>query len=42
MVELIDLPECHRAIEVLVQVEDLPVRGRDARSFLMFGQVKIA
>jgi hypothetical protein len=40
--ELIDPPEIHRAIGVWVQVEDLQVREYDARSFLMFEQVKIA
>jgi hypothetical protein len=37
-----DPPEIHQVIGVWAQVEDLQVRGYDARSFLMFEQVKIA
>jgi hypothetical protein len=40
--ELTGPPGIHRVIEVWVQVEDLPARGCDARSFSMFEQVKIA
>jgi hypothetical protein len=42
VVEPTNQPEIHRAIVVWVQVEDLQVREYDARSFLMFEQVKIA
>ena len=42
VVELKDRPEIHQAIGVLVQVEDLLAKEYDARSFLMFEQVKIA
>jgi len=42
VVEPTSQPVIHRVIVVLVQVEDLPVRGYDARSFSMFEQVKIA
>jgi hypothetical protein len=42
VVEPTSPPEIHRAIVVWVQVEDLPVREYDARSFLMFEQVEIA
>jgi hypothetical protein len=40
--ELIDPPEIHQVIGVWAQVEDLPVREYDARSFSMFEQVGIA
>ena len=42
VVELTGPPGIHRVIVVWVQVEDLPAGGYDARSFLMFEQVKIA
>jgi len=42
VVELKDPPGIHQVIVVWVQVGDLPVRGYDARSSLMFEQVKIA